>query len=128
MNTPKELEYDLLTGTCLDNYIGSNNQFRIKNESEYESIMDQFECAEFLAINFKDKELLGSVFSFTGTNETKEEFSIFRDGDIVEVLHCIIVIPTDEELISNVETYLSKWLLTDKLNPDDSVIFTIDQN
>lgn len=128
LSLPVKVEFELLTGTCLDNYIGSINQFRIKNESEYESIMDQFECEEFPTINFIEKELLGSIFSFTGTNETKEEFSVNRDGNLVEVLHCINVIPNDEKLTSNVETYLLKWVLIDKLNSVDSVIFTVNQN
>jgi len=129
MDSPLELEYDILNGTCLDEgYIGVNNQFRIRSEIEYESIFNEFECDEFPHIDFDHKELWGSVFLFTGTNEAKDEISIFKEGNVIEVLHCVSIIPSDEELISDVQTFLTKWILVDKISSNDSVVFTVKRN
>ena len=126
LNSPTPVEHQLLVGTCLDTYFGSDSQFKISSEIELKSIMDQFECEELPTINFSEKDLLVTIISFLGTREYEESLSIYREGSVIEVLHCANFAPVNyEEPVAQVENYLSHWILVDKLSVSDSVIFTV---
>tara|TARA_B100000963_G_scaffold282558_1_gene251198 strand:+ start:510 stop:998 length:489 start_codon:yes stop_codon:yes gene_type:complete len=125
--SPVKVEFEELSESCFKNYVGPTNHFRIQNNTDYELIKSHFECQDFPAINFAEKELLGSVFSFTGTNEIKDEFLVNKDGRVIEFTHCLKISPSDDIFVSNVETCISKWILIDKSNPGDSVIFITNQ-
>lgn len=127
LSAPVKVEFEELSESCFKNYVGPTNHFRIQNDTDYKSIQNYFECQEFPVINFRKKELLGSVFTFTGTNEIKEEFSLDKDGGIIELTHCLKKIPSEDVFVSNVQTFVSKWVLIDKPNSSDSVIFNINQ-
>ena len=130
LSSPTPVEHQLIVETCMDNYMdnyhGSDKQFIISSESELESIMDPFECEELPTINFSEKDLLVTIFSFTGARDYEESISVYRGGSVIEVLHCVNLAPVNYgEPVALVENNLSHWILVDKLTASDSVIFTV---